>query len=195
MITAGMRVGVGTRFHYDGETVEVVQLVSTAAGGEVMLTDGRGRLLRMSLKELVLSDRARLVADSPSPGTEAGEVLASVVLKQLNPEQRREVLRRAEHVREVLTGYRSGSAELLQPGEPRTEFDPALPLEARYAAKSNELGISARTLKRWVARFRQGGEAGLAGTAPTAGTRSAGSTDERWTQMALEVMVEHTSES
>src|SRR5439155_16585735 len=66
---AGVRVGVGTRFRYDGETVEAVQLVSTAAGGEVVLAAGRGRLLRMSVKELLFSDRARVIADGPGPGS------------------------------------------------------------------------------------------------------------------------------
>ena len=35
------------------------------------------------------------------------------------------VTERAGHVREVLTGYRSGTAEAARPGEPRPDYDPA----------------------------------------------------------------------
>ena len=37
MSGAGVRVGVGTRFQYDGEVLEVVELLSsTTAGGDVL---------------------------------------------------------------------------------------------------------------------------------------------------------------
>jgi hypothetical protein len=34
MSRAGVRVGVGTRFRYDGETVEVIEVAVTATGNE-----------------------------------------------------------------------------------------------------------------------------------------------------------------
>ncbi len=95
----------------------------------------------------------------------------------------------------MLTGYRSGNAALVRPGEPRNAFDPGLPLEVRYAAKAQELGMGVRTLKRWAARYRQGGEAGLAPIALGAAVSPWGRVDERWVQTALEVMVEHTGQS
>ena len=36
MSGAGVRVGVGTRFAYDGEVVEVVEMLATTAGNEVL---------------------------------------------------------------------------------------------------------------------------------------------------------------
>ncbi|MER6769121.1 hypothetical protein ABT389_05100 [Streptomyces bacillaris] len=60
MTRAGARVGVGTHFRYDGETVEVVEMAATTAGNEVVLKDRHGRLLRLSLRELLFSDRATL---------------------------------------------------------------------------------------------------------------------------------------
>jgi len=105
------------------------------------------------------------------------------------------MLERAGHVREVLTGYRSGTAELARPGEPRAQFAPGLPLEVRYAAKAAELGAGVRTVKRWVSRFRQLGEAGLAPEAGTGAGGPLGRADERWVRTALEVMAEHASES
>jgi hypothetical protein len=39
---------------------------------------------------------------------------------------------------------------------------PALPANTRYETKAAELGVTVRTLLRWVADFRNNGEAGLA---------------------------------
>ncbi|WP_327245383.1 helix-turn-helix domain-containing protein [Streptomyces sp. NBC_01320] len=194
MSRAGARVGVGTRFCYDGETVEVVEMAATTAGNEVVLKDARGRLLRLSLKELLFSDRAAISPDGPGPSADDEGEIASVVLGQLDEAEKRKVLDRAEHVREVLTGYRSGSPELARADEPRPEYSPERPLEARYASKIAELGMGLRTLKRWIAEFREHGEAGLA---PKKGParRSEIAADERWVETALEVMVEHTDQS
>ncbi|WP_405985496.1 helix-turn-helix domain-containing protein [Streptomyces sp. NBC_00872] len=194
MSRAGARVGVGTRFCYDGETVEVVEMAATTAGNEVVLKDAHGRLLRLSLKELLFSDRAAISPDGPGPSADDEGEIASVVLAQLDEAEKRKVLDRAEHVREVLTGYRSGSPELARADEPRPEYSPERPLEARYASKIAELGMGLRTLKRWIAEFREHGEAGLA---PKKGParRSEIAADERWVETALEVMVEHTDQS
>ncbi|WP_326619669.1 helix-turn-helix domain-containing protein [Streptomyces decoyicus] len=194
MSGAGVRVGVGTRFRYDGETVEVVEMTATTAGNEVVLKDSRGRIRRLTLKELLFSDRAEVIPEQAGPLSQDVEEIASVVLGQLREDERRALLERAEHVREVLTGYRSGSSELAGQGEPRPEYAPGEPLEAKYTAKAAELGVGARSVRRWVTVFREHGEAGLA---PKKGRASAlgASADERWVETALEVMVEHTDTS
>ncbi|WNI24933.1 helix-turn-helix domain-containing protein [Streptomyces sp. ITFR-16] len=193
MSRAAVRVGVGTRFSYDGEVVEVVEFAATQAGGEVVLKDGRGRLLRLAVKELLLSDRARIISDGPGPASDDPQETAAVVLGQLNDAEREQVLERAAHVREVLTGFRSGSDELPAAGEPHAAYAPGEPMESRYAAKAAELGVAVRTVKRWVAGFRRDGEAGLAParSGPRSGHRSA----QAWAETALEVMVEHTGQS
>lgn len=88
MSGAGTRVGVGTRFLYDGEAVEVVELAATTAGNEVVLKDSRGRVQRLSLKELLFSDRARVLPDGPGPSGADVDEVASVILDQLNDEER-----------------------------------------------------------------------------------------------------------
>lgn len=108
MSSAGVRVGVGTRFRYDGETVEVIEMAITATGNEVVLKDHHGRVMRLAVKEL-LSDRAQVIPDGPGPSRDDDEDLASVVLAQLSHGQRDALLERAAPIREVLTGYRSGS--------------------------------------------------------------------------------------
>ncbi|MGW0825471.1 helix-turn-helix domain-containing protein [Streptomyces sp. NPDC002845] len=194
MSRAGARVGVGTRFRYDGATVEVVEPAATTRGNEVVLKDGHGCVRRLSLKELLFSDRAEIVPDQAGPSADDAEEIASVVLSQLRDDERRKVLERAEHVREVLTGYRSGGAELVREGEPRTEYGASEPAEAKYAAKARELGVSVRSIKQWVADFRRHGEAGLVSKRGLSGPPQP-SVDDRWVETALEVMVEHTDQS
>jgi len=59
MTWAGVRFGVGTRLVMDGETAEIVELAATQTGNEVIVKDSRGRILRVSQRELLLSDRVR----------------------------------------------------------------------------------------------------------------------------------------
>ena len=132
MSWAGVRVGIGARFRYDGETVEVVEMAATTAGNEVVLRDGWGHLLRLSLAQLLFSDRAVIIPDSNGPSTVDDVEIASVALGQLDSAARKQMLERAEHVRELMTGYRSGTAELAQGGEPRSAYAPGRPWEARW---------------------------------------------------------------
>jgi hypothetical protein len=91
-------VGVGTRFRYDGETVEVIKMAITATGNEVVLKDQHGRVMRLAVSELLLSDRAQVIPDSPGPSSDDNEDLASVVLAQLPAGQREALLERAAHI-------------------------------------------------------------------------------------------------
>jgi hypothetical protein len=51
MSDATVRVGVGTRFLYDGEVTEVVEVFSTTAGIEVVLRSTTGHaVLRVSVR-------------------------------------------------------------------------------------------------------------------------------------------------
>jgi transposase len=190
---AHVRLGVGTRLRLDGETVEIVEMAATPAGNEVVLKDGRGRITRISVRELLFSDRAQVIPDGPGPSSTDGVKPASVILSQLDPAERDHVTERAAHMREVLTGYRSGSAELAAPGEPREQYASGVPAMRRYAAKAAELGVGVRTVKRWVAAFRAHGEAGLA--SQDAATSPLGRVDPRWAETALTVMAEHADAS
>jgi hypothetical protein len=64
----GVRVGVGARFQYDGELVEVVELFATAARCEVLVRDGRGRVARLALRELLQT--GQVVPDGPGPAAD-----------------------------------------------------------------------------------------------------------------------------
>jgi transposase InsO family protein len=173
--------------------VEVVEIAATGAGTEVMVRDGRGRLRRVSVRQLLLGGCGEFVATGGGPdlGDEGDPV--SVVLGLLGVGQREELAERCAQVREVLTGYRSGSAHLAGPGEPRPQYAPGVSAIARYEAKAAELGVDRRTVQRWVAAFVREGEAGLAPRPERA--RAVGRVDERWIEVALEVMAEHADQS
>ncbi|WP_455352759.1 hypothetical protein [Streptomyces sp. SYSU K217416] len=115
-------------------------MAATTAGSEVVLKDGRGRLLRRSLAELLFSDRAVVIPDEPGPAADDGLEIASVVLGQLGASERLKLLERTEHVREVITGFRSGSSELAREGEPRPEYTP------RQAGRQGRNGLAFRTV-------------------------------------------------
>lgn len=191
-----VRVGVGTRFIYDGELVEIVELRYGPAGNDVVLRSAasKRRVQHVALRELLTSERARVVPDLPGPRGDDPQDPASVVLAELSDAQRETTNERAAHVRETLTGYRSGSAELAQPGEPRPQFDPTLPLMSRYQSKATELGVTGRTVQQWVSDFNDHGEAGLARTVRSP-KKPVGHVDQRWIDTALEVIVEHTDQS
>jgi hypothetical protein len=196
MSTSALRVGVGTRVVYDGELLEVAELHAGPSGTETVLRScrGQGGIVRVTLRELLTSRRASLVANTPGVSADDPGDPAEVVLSAMSESERAIVAERAAHVREVLTGYRSGTAELAAPDEPRPPYDIRRTLTARYEAKAAELGVSLRTITQWVADFRQHGEAGLARSAVSR-QKPLGLVDERWVEAALEVMVEHTEQS
>ena len=85
MTGGSVRVGVGTRFLYDGDPFEVVDMRATTAGNELVLRAMRGRsdLLCVSLRELRTSERARVIPDLPGPSSDDPGEPASVVLAEL----------------------------------------------------------------------------------------------------------------
>ena len=123
----------------------------------VLKDPAKQTMFRASLNEL-LGSGARVIADTEPPINDDPAAPAGILLGQLNPAELGQVRDRAAHVREVLTGFRSGSAELALSGEPRPEYRPDVPLSRRYASKARELGAGQRTVERWVQQFQQHGE-------------------------------------
>lgn len=190
MNRAGVKFGIGTRVEYDGNVHEVVEWFFGRCGVEVAL-QGPESIGRVSLVSLLSDARVRIIADDSGPG--AGDAIepAALTLGQLDVRQAAEVRALADHIREVQTGFRSGSAEVPMPGEPKPEYDPSLPLVTRYAAKALELGVDERTIRRKVKAYREHGEAGLASVWAQRGPR----VDPRWSEAARQVMIEHVDES
>lgn len=196
MNAAAVKIGVGSRLLHDGQVVEIVEVHPGRAGMDIVLRDiARRTMIRASLNELLRSEGTRVISDVEPPPNEVAAEPAGVLLAQLSNAEREQVCDRAAHVREILTGFRSGSEELALPGEPLPEYRSDVPLSRRYANKAREMGAGQRTVERWVQQFQQHGEAGLVSTK---GKRSAGAgakVDPRWAETAVEVMVEHTDQS
>ena len=196
MSNDGIRIGIGTRVLFDGQLWEVSELLPAAKGTEVVLRAyGRhSEAVRISLREILEGQRARLCGEGAGPNPDDPVDPADVVLSAMTNHERDVIRQRAAHIREILTGFRSGSADFTEPGEPRAEYAPGRSLTARYAAKALELKVCVRTVQYWAADFLAYGEAGLARSAVTR-RNPTGRADERWVQTALEVMVEHGEQS
>ena len=170
----------GSRLVFDGEVAEVVAVDGVRV---TLRSDRTRRFTAVQISRLAASAR-------PAGGTlPAG---AGLVPGSLAGEQLDQVAEQAGHVREVLTGYRSGHPDRARPGEPRPGYRPGQPLKARYHAKAGELGITSRTVERWVAAYRESGEAGLAGRA----LRGRGTAvDPRWDEAVRLVLAGMISDS
>ncbi|MGW3204798.1 hypothetical protein [Streptomyces sp. NPDC001135] len=138
------------------------EMFGAAAGNEVLVRDGHGRRFRLSPREVLASGRAAAIPERFGPHSDDDRETASVVLAQLTDAQLDEVRERTAHMNEVVYGYRSGSPELPAPGEPRLEYAATVPKMQRYKTKADELGVSVRTIKRWVHDFHLDQAAGLA---------------------------------
>jgi transposase InsO family protein len=188
-VSGSVRLGVGTKFFYDGETITVIEMSPTCRGNEVLVENHAGtRRFRLAVRELLASGRATILTDEVGPRSDDEIEVAGVVLTDLDSAARAQVAERAANVREVLTGYKSGSPDIALPDEPRLAYAPHLPQTVRYKNKASELGVSCRTVFRWVRAYREHGEAGLAHIHRSEAT---GRTDPRWLSTAIEIMVEN----
>ena len=196
MSFAGVRIGTGTRFVYDGEVIEVVEIHAVNGPPEVLAREVRTEVVRrIALNELMFSSRARLLSDSPMIASDAAHgMTASLAWSAASESARCEARERAAHVREVLTGYRSGTASVAAPGEPRACYLPHLTKGARVGAKAKQLNIGKRTLLRWISRYEKEGETGLL---PNLAVETAPISRrfELFTQFALDIMREQVDKS
>jgi hypothetical protein len=121
--SAAVRIGVGTRLVHDGELVQIVETRSGQMGMYVTVKNTSTQvLIRSSLHDLLMSEGTRVIADSDGPCSSDDVDVAAVILAQLSDIERQSVVERAAHMREILTGFRSGSEEFAAPGEPRAEY-------------------------------------------------------------------------
>jgi putative transposase len=167
---------VGARFAFDGDLVEVVQI----EGGRISVRDGRERWRTLSL--------AAFLSQAVAAGDQTPPLALGALMAVLSAGQRDALAERARHVREVLTGYRTGAAQTAAEGEPRAQYAPGGSMRLRQQAKATELGVSERTVRRWVQAYVRDGEAGLLDERQVTGRGS--TVDPRWEQACRVVMAE-----
>ena len=172
------RIAIGTRLSRTGRCARSVALEAA----EAVVVGRHGRSARVRVADLLRPaglPGARLADGAPAGLAPAGEP-AGVLLGSADDAAIAEARRRAGHVREMLSGYRSGSEELAAPGEPRPQHAPGVPLMQRYESKAGELGVAARTVRRWARSYRDFGEAGLVDERGTAARPPLAGADTRW---------------
>jgi hypothetical protein len=158
--------GVGLRIEGEPWTVSRIE----PQFGRAVLRSASGDEVAFSFRWLVHHPDCTEAAAVP---TAAGGRVRS--LSDLTDYQRALVRLRVEHVLEAEYGYRAGDPLRALPGEPRPGYDPATTtLTQRRELKAAQLGtlgeteaailglekISARTLRRWAASWRERGESG-----------------------------------
>ncbi|GAA4707870.1 Helix-turn-helix domain-containing protein [Promicromonospora umidemergens] len=176
-------ITIGSRLTSGGEKLTVLGIEAE----RLRLRGPDGRTVLMHTATL-LADQSTMIEDAGATPIEA----LGPVLENLTAAQQTQMEGRLAQVRELLTGYASGSAESAVEGEPREQFDPGLPLADRYAAKATELGVSVRTLERWVVAFNEAGPAGLLDRRSLRVSDPLRGVDERWLAMCRTVLAEHT---
>lgn len=135
------------------------------------------------------------MSDGHEPADPQWEAIGAV-FAGLGEHQARALAERLAHVREAVTGYACGFAQLAGPGEPRPQYDPGLPVMQRFAAKAAELGVSVRTMQRWAARLAAHGAVGLVdGRERERAADVLAGVDARWIEVCVRVLAEHTDAS
>ena len=100
MSTGAVRVGVGTRFLYDGEVVEITEMHASAACLQAVLRNVRTQhVQRMAINELLASGHVRIFPDGAGPEADDPIDTPGVVLSNLTESDRRTILERAAHLR------------------------------------------------------------------------------------------------
>ncbi len=179
---------VGARLRHDGETFQVVDF----AGRRITLQSAAGHERQVEIGWLLGHPSTELLG---APLVQAPLPAVGPEFAALTESEHAALAERAAHVREVLSGYRSGSADLAAPDEPRPAYDPAVPRMARYQAKAAELGVDERTVRRWVKAYQQDGAAGLLDGREARQSLLLAGVDPRWLDMCRTVLEEHTDAS
>lgn len=180
---------IGATITWDGALCEIVEL----SGGSVVLRGASGAHFRIRFVELLIpaveGGRARLAAADG-----ASSASAVVLSHELPPAELERVRTRADHIRELITGYKSGTPALPRPGEPQPQYDPDTSMTNRVRAKALELGVGQRTVWDWKTRYEDDGELGLARKTPPHGTKGEREIDLRWLDMARTILIEQRDE-
>jgi len=181
-------LAVGTRIRHRGE----VHTVTAIEGSLVTFRSQQGRAWVADARQ-VLADGSTVVG--ADPGSEAAPGGTGELFANLGEGENDEIAERVGHLQEVLTGYRSGSAELAVAGEPRAAFRPDLAMADRQRAKADELGVGVRTVQRWLAAFQADGPAGLVDGRQCRATDPLRGVDQRWVDTCRSVLDEHVDAS
>ncbi|MET8076199.1 integrase [Streptomyces sp. NPDC005303] len=184
--TTSLRIGLP--LVYDGQQCTIAEL----DGRRVLLQhaglDSRPQWRQVDLALLLSHPSTEFLV--PAPPQQSG---TAALFGSLCGEEDEEVTVRYQHVQEVRFSYKLGSPELALAGEPRPDYAPGVPLMRRYEAKARELGVDPATVRRWVAKVKEEGPAGLVSRGRA--THILDRVDPRWLDLARTVLKEREKES
>lgn len=167
-MTAVVRLRVGSSVWFDGSVWTVAEL--GARSTKLM----RAEELR-SISTSLFESQVKVIDEGLSmPGDDIGDP-SNVLLSSLTPEQMTKLEGRAALVRPLLKNGGEGS------------------ITERVNSTAKAAGVTSRTLRRWMAGYREGGLAGLADSRMT-GRYSTG-VDPRWDAACLTVIDSFVSRS
>ena len=174
-VTGTSVIGPGSRLSFDGEVVEV----SGFEGTRVTLRDGRDRWRTLGLAGFLA--RRRSGGGAGGPGRPVGPLLAG-----LSGGEQSVVTERAGHVREVLTGYRSGQRR--RPGRASRARTTTRPGRSAAGRRPRPASLAWRA-GRSAAGCAPTGTAGRPGWWMPAGSAADGSAlDPRWEEACRTVV-------
>lgn len=152
------KLGIYTLVRFEGQYYRVDQI----GGRHITLTSADEPLLPSKLVKLqtLLSAEDFEICDFinlSSDGSIYEAILDSIPIDVL-----REAQEMRDHIREAVTGFKSGEAGTAEKAEPQPQYDPQLSsLESRIENKSKELKLNRRQLWRLYSSFRDKGLYGL----------------------------------
>ncbi len=185
-MNATVTLAVGADVVFDGEAWRVAEF----DGPSVILKQAGARAVRLATSSLLATPGFSVQRASHGPEEGLGPLF-----DLMTADEYRHLRELESHLREVRTGYRSGSARRSLPGEPRPEYHPDLTREARIKAKAVEIGVSDRTVRRRLDNYSAEGLPGLIDGRTRAGHRRFGHVDERWIDCARDVIDEYVDAS
>jgi hypothetical protein len=156
-MTATWTLQAGSDLVYDGDPCTIVEICD----GAIVTRDRTGRTRRLRMVDVLRPASEGGKAHIPGRIREQQDMPLAVIWSDATDSVKARSAERSDHIREVLTGYKSGTREAPREGEPRLEFHPSRSLSERIAAKAAELGRGKRTIARWVAQYKDAGEVGL----------------------------------
>ena len=178
---------IGTRIELDGQT----WTISGFVGSRVRCHNHQGQTCIHDIASLTMAPGFKVLdgeeLQSPEGLVTFPENVSEAALKQAE-----KIL---EHLSEAESGYKSGNAETAQADEPRCQYDAgSTTLDQRMKAKSEETGISIRTLWELKAAYKRSGIYGLVDKRQVKSGRGDG-TDHRIVSALRQVVDEHVDKS
>lgn len=157
-MSASYRLSVDTRIWFEDEQHDVVGFTETAT----RLRSASGGMQIIATGVLLADPSFRhCMATDGAAARPVAAVDTAAMLEILPQAERDRVVALRAHLLELTTGYRSGDPATGGPGEPRAEYALSASVEERVTAKATELGVSQRSVWKYLRRWREQGLWGL----------------------------------